>query len=270
MASDPRNTNGVLLTVAYDGRPFGGYARQTNARTVAGELDGAIRAVDPRASLVRGASRTDAGVHARGQRIAFDTSREIAPRGWVLALMPHLPREIAVVACARVEAGYDPRRHALMKTYRYVVLSSVVRDPFLDRRAWRVEQRLNQQRMQDEATTLLGEHDFAAFRSSADVRTTTVRRIVRAEVRRAGGDARCLEIVIRGNRFLHRMVRIIAGTLVDVGRGRLEPGAITRAVASGSRRDLGMTAPPDGLYLDEIELESEGQDTWPEQPSRID
>ncbi len=260
----------MLLTVAYDGRPFAGYARQAKQRTVAGELDGAIRAVDPRASLVRGASRTDSGVHARAQRVAFDTTRDIASRGWVLALMPHLPHEIAVVGCARVEPGYDPRRHALMKTYRYVVLSSVVRDPFLDRRAWRVEQRLNQQRMQDEAAMLLGEHDFAAFRSSADVRTTTVRHIVRAEVRTAGGDARCLEIVIRGNRFLHRMVRIIAGTLVDVGRGRLEPGAIVRAVASGARTDLGMTAPPDGLYLDEIELETEGQDSWPVQSSRID
>lgn len=251
------------MTVAYDGRRFSGFARQPNARTVGGEIDGAIRVVDPRASLVRAASRTDAGVHAHGQRVAFDARGDVEPRGWALALAQQLPEEISVVACARVPAGYDPRTHATSKTYRYVVLRAPVRDPFLYGRAWRVEQRLNQQLMQDEANALLGEHDFAAFRSSADARTETVRRILRAQVRTAGGDARCLEIEIQGNRFLHRMVRIIAGTLVDVGRGRAQPGAIARAIASGSRDDLGMTAPADGLYLDAIELDAEGQDSWP-------
>jgi tRNA pseudouridine38-40 synthase len=253
----------VLLTVAYDGAMFSGFARQPNARTIAGEIDGAVHAVDPRASQVRGASRTDAGVHALGQPVAFDAARDIEPRGWALAINSHLPNEISVTRAARVTTGFDPRRHALRKTYRYVVLESQLRDPFLAQRAWRVSERLNQPLMQEEAMALIGTHDFRAFRAAADEREDTVRSIVRAEVRTTGGDARRLEIEIEGDRFLYRMVRIISGTLVDVGRGRLSPGAIARALANGSREDLGMTAPPEGLYLDHVVLDDYGHDSWP-------
>lgn len=258
----------MLLTLAYDGRRFSGWARQANARTIAGELEGALRAVDPRASAARGVSRTDRGVHARQQKAAFDTTRDIAPRGWALALGPHLPDEISVVGASRVPVGYDPRRHAVSKGYRYVLFRSETRDPFLAHRAWRIEYRLNQPLMQAEAATLLGEHDFAAFRSAADTRAETIRRITRAELRPALGDPRCVELLIEGNRFMHNMVRIIAGTLVDVGRGRLPPGTVTRALESRRRDDLGMTAPPDGLYLDAIELDAEGEDAWPDGPRR--
>ncbi len=261
---------GILLTVAYDGRHFSGFARQPHARTIAGELDGAVRAIDPRASLVRGSSRTDAGVHALAQRVAFDSELPIAPRGWAHALARELPREIAVLRAARVAAGFEPRHHALAKTYRYLVLESEVRDPFLEGRAWRTPDRLNHALMQAEALALCGSHDFSAFRSSADTRPDPVRRIFRAEVRSRLHNARVIEIEIEGDRFMHRMVRIIAGTLVDVGRGRLEAGAISRAIASGNRRDLGMTAPADGLYLVASKLADEGQDSWPDQCPTID
>lgn len=254
---------GVLLTLAYDGTAFSGFARQPNARSIAGELDGAVRALDPRASLVRGASRTDAGVHARGQVVAFDSTANIPPRGWVLGLLAHLPDEIAVTRAARVADGYDPRQHAVRKTYRYLVLQSPVRDPFLRHRAWRVGDRLNHEVLRGELEDLLGEHDFAAFRSSSDERTETVRRIVRAELLRDGGDERCLTLEIQGDRFMHRMVRIIAGTVIDVARGRLPRGAVRRALQSLSRRDLGMTAPASGLCLEQIELDDAGQDAWP-------
>ncbi len=257
------HARGVLLTVAYDGKPFSGFARQPHARTVAGELDGAVRAIDPRASLVRGASRTDAGVHARGQRIAFDTELSIPPRGWVMALARELPDAIAIVGAAEVEPGYEPRHHALRKTYRYVVLESPVRDPFLEHRAWRVGDRLNHQLMQEEAQALLGTHDFRAFRSSSDERENTVRRILRSVVRASATEARCLEIEVEGDRFMHRMMRIIAGTLVDIGRGRLAPGAISRGIDSGERDTLGITAPPDGLFLEHIVLDEPGESRWP-------
>jgi tRNA pseudouridine38-40 synthase len=261
---------GVLCTVAYDGRGFAGFARQPNARTVAGELDGAVRALDPRASLVRGSSRTDAGVHALAQCVAFDTRLDIPARGWVLGLAPHLTHEIAIVHAAHVDVGFEPRRHTLRKTYRYLLLESSVRDPFLERRAWRITDRLNHAAMQAEANALLGEHDFAAFKSSSDERTETVRRIFRAELRTAVGDSRCLSIEIEGDRFMHRMVRIIAGTLVDVGRGRVEPGAIARALRSRERRSLGITAPPDGLYLVSSVLDDPGHGGWPETAGRVD
>jgi tRNA pseudouridine38-40 synthase len=261
---------GVLLTVAYDGHPFAGFARQANARSVAGELDGAVRAVDPNATPVRGASRTDAGVHSHGQVVSFDTDKDIDPRGWALGITRHLPSEIAIVRAARTSAGFTPRHVALFKTYRYVVLCSAVRDPFLERRAWRVAHRLNQQLMIEAARDLVGEHDFRAFRASGDERTDTVRHVLRVEVRSAQCDPRCIELTVTGNRFLYRMMRIIAGTLVEIGSGKLASSVVRQALQSGSRADLGITAPPEGLYLDRVELPDSGFDPWPNSDRNID
>ena len=255
---------GVLLTVAYDGSRFAGFARQPTARTIAGELDGAVRAIDASASIVRGASRTDSGVHALSQRVSFDTSLDIPSRGWVLALAQHTSDEIAIVSAARVPAGYDPRDHARKKTYRYGILRSSVRDPFLRERTWRIGERLNHQRMSEEAAALVGCHDFRAFRSSTDTRVDTVRTIFRADLKEASTDARLLLVDIDGDRFLHRMVRIIVGALVDVGRGRLPPGAVRSALRTGNRNELGITAPPDGLCLMTLDLDDEGSDKWPD------
>ncbi|HEX4338616.1 MAG TPA: tRNA pseudouridine(38-40) synthase TruA [Polyangiaceae bacterium] len=260
---EPETRFGVLLTVAYDGTRFAGFARQPTARTVAGELDGAVRALDPTASLVRGASRTDSGVHALSQRVAFDTRVDIPPRGWALALARHLSDEIAVVGAARVHPDYDPRTHAVRKLYRYLVLRSRVRDPLLRRRVWRIEERLNHVAMEAEAAALLGTHDYRAFRTSTDGRTDTVRTVFRAALSDAA-DSRVLCIEIEGDRFLHRMVRIIVGTIIDVGRGRLESGAVNRGLSTGDRRVLGITAPPDGLYLATLELDDDGEDKWPD------
>lgn len=253
----------VMLTVAYDGGPFAGYALQSNARTVAGELTGAIQALDPRASALRGVSRTDSGVHARQQLVAFDPTREISPRGWVLGLTRHLPSEIAVVRAAAVPPGFDPRRHVVSKTYRYSLFGSPVRDPFLEGRVWRVTERLNQIAMLEAASHLVGEHDFAAFRGAADTRTETVRRLLRVDVQRARTDERILEILVQGDRFLYHMVRIIAGTLFDVGRGRLAANATAQALVSKDRRTLGVTAPADGLCLEEIVLDTPHDQQWP-------
>lgn len=264
----PRGTDrGVLLTVAYDGRSYGGWAPQANARTVGGDLQAAIARIDPDATRLRAVSRTDAGVHAHAQLAAFDTRRRIEPRGWALALGQHLPAAVSVVRATLVPAGYDPRAHVLSKSYRYVILRSRVADPFLAGRAWRLGYRLNQNRMAEEAQLLLGQHDFAAFRSVADQRVDTVRRILRAQVRSACSDPRCLEIVVEGDRFLHNMVRIIVGTLMDVGRGHLPPGVVAGALNSRRRADLGVTAPPDGLYLDRVTLTDPpcGQ-CWPSEP----
>jgi tRNA pseudouridine38-40 synthase len=262
-SADARKRRGILLTVAYDGGDFSGWALQREARTVQGELWGAVRALDPRASALRGTSRTDAGVHARGQLVAFDTEASIPPRGWVLGLAAHLPDTISVVRAAAVPFGFEPRRAVRSKVYRYVLLLSPVRDPFLAGYAWRVSDRLNQMEMSAAAAHLLGEHDFRAFRGAADDRENTVRHLFRVEVNRARNDDRILEIVVEGDRFLYRMVRIIAGTLVDVGRGRLDANSTARALESGARTDLGVTAPPDGLFLDSIELEGDFDDRWP-------
>ena len=254
---------GVLLTVAYDGGSFSGYARQPNARTVAGELDGAVRAIDPRASLMRGVSRTDAGVHAKSQRCAFDTVKTLTPRSWALAITQHLPKEIAIVGAASVAAAFDPRRHALRKTYRYTALHSEVRDPFLEGRAWRIPERFNQSELAACAQTLVGSHDFRAFRGAEDERTDTVRQIFRIDVSTAHNDERITYIDVEGDGFMYKMVRIIAGSLIDIGRGRLAHDAFERALQSGVRTDLGITAPAQGLCLESVVLDVEPADFWP-------
>jgi tRNA pseudouridine38-40 synthase len=185
-------------------------------------------------------------------------------RGWVHAINAQLPSEIAIVRAARVAPGYEPRFQALEKTYRYVLLESTVPDPFLSGRAWRIGDRLNHEAMREAAQALLGEHDFAAFRGAADERENTVRRIFRIEVRNGSGDGpRCTEIEVCGNGFLYRMVRIIVGSLVDVGAGRLERTALAEALRAKDRTLLGRTAPPDGLCLDHIVLDDDGTEAWP-------
>ncbi len=253
----------VVLKLSYDGANFSGMVPQENGRTVGGELLGAISVVDPRVTALRVASRTDAGVHARGQLVAFDTTRSIDPRGWAHAITRELPREIAVAGAWQAARGFDPRNHVTRKRYRYTILAGEARDPMLEGRAWRVGDRLNLSAARAEARELLGEHDFAAFRSKTDERKNTVRRILRAELARSEERDDIVTFDVVGNAFLHRMVRIIVGTLVDVARGRRPPGTVRRALVQKSREDLGMTAPADGLCLEEIALDVALDPGWP-------
>src|SRR5690606_31408047 len=151
-----------------------------------------------------------------------------------LALNQRLPDQIAVRGARLAPRGYNPRQ-ALWKRYRYIVLLAQTRDPLWFGRAWRIHHRLNQTRMREAAQLLQGEHDFAAFRGARDERKFTVRRLVRVEVRNGSSDAATLEIVVVGTAFLHKMVRIIAGTLVDIGRGRLAPETVSTAFESKRR-----------------------------------
>jgi tRNA pseudouridine38-40 synthase len=261
-AAPDSTLHGILLTLSYDGTAYSGYAKQTNGRTIAGELEGAIATVDPKASSTRGVSRTDAGVHARGQLVAFDSTRFIDPRGWVLALNRELPDDISVLRAATTEPGFEPRRCVVSKTYSYRILSSPTREPLADR-TWRIPYRLNQLAMREAAAQLQGEHDFRAFRGAADMRSETVRHIFRIQLEPAAHDPRVLELRVTGNKFLYNMLRIIAGTLVDIGRGHLQADTFIRAFESGLRKDLGITAPPEGLVLEAIELAESGTDHWP-------
>jgi tRNA pseudouridine38-40 synthase len=254
---------GVLLRVAYDGTAFHGWAAQKGARTVEDTVRGAVLAMDPRAGTLRGTSRTDAGVHAEGQLVAFDVTRDIAARGWVLGMNQHLPEDVAVRAAWPVAPGFSPRFAALGKRYRYRVLVDDVRDPAWRTRAWRISS-LDRQAVAREAESALGTHDFAAFRGAADERTNTVRTLTRIGVE-PEADPRIVAVVVEGNAFLYNMVRILAGTLVDVGRGRLAPGAIARALEARDRGAAGITAPAHGLTLESVDvaMPPEAGDRWP-------
>ena len=253
----------VLLLAAYDGRNYSGMVRQNGPPTVAGEIEKALRQIDPSASSIAVSSRTDKGVHAARQPVSFTTTRNPSARGWVLALGQRLPPDISIIRASFVSLDFDPRRNAIYKRYAYRVFRSRVADPFVSAFAWRVGDPLDVTLMRAEAADLCGEHDFAAFRQVDDRRAETIRRLDVVSVEQDASDARCLTITVQGNRFLYNMVRIIAGTLVDVGRGRKEPGAVRRALLSKDRRDLGMTAPPHGLRLEHVELSDWGQDAWP-------
>jgi tRNA pseudouridine38-40 synthase len=246
-------TRGVLLEVAYDGAAFHGWAAQKSGRTVEETLRGAVVSIDPRASGMRGASRTDAGVHAEGQLVAFDTRRDIPERGWVLGLNQHLPDDLAVRSARAVPSGFVPRFAARGKRYRYRVLVDSVRDPRWRTHAWRVSS-IDPSAFAREGHDAVGTHDFAAFRTASDPRINTVRTVTRVEVE-AEADPRVLAVVVEGNAFLHNMVRILVGTMVDVGRGRLPAGTVATAIAQRTRVAAGTTAPAHGLVLERVDVD---------------
>ncbi len=263
MNEEPR---GILLSIAYDGRRFAGFARQRDQRTIAGELLGALQQVDPTIREVRGVSRTDAGVHAWDQRVAFDPTLSIPLRGWALGLARHLPEEIAIRRAWLVEPGFVPRFASLRKRYRYRVLFDERRNPFLEGRAWRIPHTLNEETLglvRGECEAVIGTHDFAAFRSAADERENTTRTLFAVAPARDAEDPHSLWITFEGDAFLHNMVRILVGTFVDVGRGRKPPGSAARALATKDRREAGITAPAEGLMLERVWLREEGQSPWP-------
>jgi tRNA pseudouridine38-40 synthase len=265
--SNSESTNqmfGVLLTLAYRGTNYAGWAPQINAPTVYTAVLKAIKTMNPRVMDLRGSSRTDAGVHAFGQRAAFESDRNISSRGWVLGLRRVLPEDIIVRSASRVEPGFVPRFHSYRKRYIYTFLIDPVGDPFVGPTAMRIFEPLDFNAMKAEAACLVGTHDFAAFRAGADIRINTVRTITRCEFLQ-DRDPRVLRLIVEGNAFLYNMIRIIAGTLVDVGLHQLPPGTINQGIQSKRRIDLGRTAPAHGLLLERVYLKDEGTDSWPTQ-----
>jgi len=265
-------SHGVRLTIAYDGTEHSGWQYQPAQRTVQGELEAALDAMRVRHGRVRGCSRTDAGVHAEGQVAAVAVDREISERGWPLALNALLPDDVAVVAAKACDRRYQPRFDAAGKLYRYLIHTGPHRDPISRRRAWHVgpqlarrdvrprrrvvEDYLDLEAMRDAARRLEGEHEFQAFRASTDDREHT-RRTMRAVrvLDGFGGRPEMLALEVEGDAFMKNMVRIMAGTLVEVGRQRMTPADVSALLSADARRhDGGMTAPAHGLTLVRIDL----------------
>jgi tRNA pseudouridine38-40 synthase len=244
--------------VAYDGADFAGWQRQAGHRTVQGELEAVLAAIEGGPVHVAGAGRTDAGVHAAAQVASVRLTASIAPDRLVRAFNATLPADVRVLAADEVFDRFHARLHARGKTYRYFVWHAPMDLPLLRRTAWHVPQRLSIAAMAEAAAAFVGEHDFAAFQGQGSAVRSTVRRITAVSVEAAAalpgwcaaderGRLICLEV--SGDGFLRYMVRAMAGTLVQVGRGRMRPEAVVRALESGRRAAAGPTAPAHGLHL---------------------
>ena len=240
-----RSTNGhssrIALVIEYDGTEFHGFQYQANAPTIQEELEKAIARLAGERRRVRGAGRTDAGVHATGQVVAFDTAAAHPPDTFVRALNFYLPEGIAVKVAHRVRGDFDPRRMALSRRYRYTIDCSPTPSPLLRRTTYHLGELPNVRRMRAAARSIVGEHDFGMFVGPlAKPEASTVREIHEAMLYRKGD---IVTFEVEANSFLHQQVRRLAGGLVAVGRGRLALDAF---------RSMVYDTPPEGPPVEKV------------------
>jgi len=234
------------ITVAYDGTDFVGWQRQAAGVSIQGVIEEALRELDGRDVTVVGAGRTDAGVHALAQVASFTLERARPADTVVRALNARLPETVRVLAAEEVPPSFHPQFDAHAKRYRYRMWNGDVLPPFERQYAWHVPGALDVEAMDRAAHLLEGEHDFAAFQSSGSDVETTVRRVFESTIRT---ESAILVYEIVGNGFLRHMVRAIAGSLVEVGRGRRPAEWIAAVLQSRERGCAGRSAPARGLFL---------------------
>lgn len=244
----------VRLRVAYDGTNYHGWQIQNNSVSVEEVLTKALRELLGEEVVLLGASRTDAGVHALGNVAVFDTCTRIPPEKIALAVNQRLPEDIRVMRSEQVRDDFHPRYESSRKTYEYAVTNAGIQLPTKRLYACFVYIPLDVERMRQAAEYLPGEHDFGSFCSAGSQVKSTVRTVYDIKILENGED---IKIRITGNGFLYNMVRIIAGTLIEVGMGRREPESVAQALCRADRSLAGPTAPANGLTLMRIEYEEE-------------
>lgn len=235
------------ITIEYDGTPFVGWQRQAQGLSIQGLLEDAIRKFSQDTVSVRGAGRTDAGVHALGQVAHFDLSREWEPGRVRDAMNFHLrPHPIGVVSCAAVTAEFDARFSAIKRHYKYRLLTRRA-PPILDRnRVWWTMQELDAGAMHEAAQVLVGKHDFTTFRAAQCQAASPVKTLDKFEISRDGDEIVCS---VSARSFLHHQVRSMVGSLKLVGEGKWSRGDLAKALAAANREACGPVAPASGLYL---------------------
>lgn len=245
------STRTLALVVEYDGTRYHGFARQPEAATVAGALDAVLSTLHGHPIEVVCAGRTDAGVHATGQVVSYETNAGFPLERLAIAASALLGQAgIAVLRAVERDPGFSAWRDATSRTYRYRILNRLAPSPLLAKRAFHVRARLDVDAMRDAAVSFVGEHDFVAFCASLPERGPTVRTLTRCDVERSG---EFVELTVSAASFLHQMVRIMAGTLIEVARGRRPVADVARLIRSGRRADAGFTAPAHALYLTGVE-----------------
>lgn len=240
------------LTLEYDGAGFAGWQRQPRGeRTVQGVVEQALGDLVGVPVPIMGSGRTDAGVHAHAQVASARFATRLEPPTLTRALNARLPRDTVLRDVGIAPDGFDARRCATAKTYRYSIWNGAVRSPLREARQAHVAARLDLAAMREAAAVLIGEHDFAAFRAAGSEVETSVRTLFSLVIDGAAGGEVTLEV--RGSGFLRHMVRNLAGTLVEVGHGRRNPAALGALLASRDRRQAGPTAAAHGLALVGVE-----------------
>ncbi|HNW28710.1 MAG TPA: tRNA pseudouridine(38-40) synthase TruA [Spirochaetota bacterium] len=237
----------IAIEVEYDGTHYNGWQIQNGGRTIQGEIERAIEVLTREQSRTVASGRTDSGVHALGQIVHFDTRSLISLQRLCIGLNGILPKDISIKNAYRVREGFHARFDAVQRTYRYLIYNHPSRSPFMIYRAMWVHERLDADYLSTVTSQLIGEKDFSSFckkRESKNI--TTIRRITDITVQR-NGDLISLEIT--GNAFLHNMIRIIVGTIVEMNKNNAEPAVLAEIVSRRDREFSGVTAPPYGLYL---------------------
>ena len=239
----------ILMIIEFDGTAYAGWQVQTNGLAVQGVVEEALGRVLGQPVRIHSSGRTDAGVHARGMAAHFQTDSHLPLQAFREGVNRFLPEDVAIREVREMPADFHARFAARGKWYRYTIFSSEVRSPLARRTSWHLRGPLDLERMRQAAALLVGAHDFSAFRSSGCVARTTVREIYQIDVL-AEGDF--VHIDFRGSGFLKNMVRMLVGTLVEVGQGRRPADQVRRLLAGEPGLACGPTAPAHGLCLQEV------------------
>ncbi len=242
----------IKLTIEYDGKDFNGWQKQPNKLNIQGEIERAIYNITKEEVDLIGSGRTDAGVHAWNQIANFKTNSNISIEKMAIAINSQLKNSIVVKKAEEVDERFHSRYNAKRKTYRYVINNTEYGSAIYRNLEYHFPIKLNVEKMQEAAKYFEGEHDFKAFKSSGTSGKNSVRTIYKAEVKT---DGERILIELTGNGFLYNMVRIISGTLLDVGLGKIEPSEIEDIINSKDRTKAGKTLPAHGLYLVKVNYE---------------
>jgi tRNA pseudouridine38-40 synthase len=236
----------IRLTIAFEGGAYHGWQIQDNSPTLQGLISEAITRITGERLTLTGSGRTDAGTHARGLVANFITVSQISPAQLVRALNGLLPRDIRILSAKQVPLDFHARRDAVSKTYRYQIYLGSILPPHLIREYFQYPYRVDVQKMEVAASLFQGEHDFASFAKTNKDYSSTVRHIFRCTLKKKG---RRLFLTVQGNGFLHHMVRNMAGTLLEVGKGSMSIDDFRDLFIKRDRRLAGFTAPAQGLVL---------------------
>lgn len=239
----------IKLTIEYDGTNYSGWQRQLNGLTIQQTIEEALEKLTGEKVNIIGAGRTDSGVHARGQVANFRTNSSIPPDRFSFALNSVLPKDIRVVDSEETDPDFHARYRAKGKKYKYAVITGPYGTAIGHRYYYHVPYHLNASRMSAAAEALVGTHDFSAFQSAGSSVTNTVRTVYSTFIE---PKPPYLYFTIQGDGFLYNMVRIIMGTLIEIGTNKKSPEDMMRILKSGDRKKAGPTAPPQGLFLEEV------------------